>query len=209
MTPTLKSAIVLWDFLSANRGHQGCELIVVCGSYDLRVCDYACELLAKGVAEHLLFTGNTGNWTKHLWEITEADMFAQRALEIGVRPEQFSLEDKATNFAENIALAKAMFPQVKRATFLTKPNSILRVVSTLPIQWPGLEAWVDAPNYRFPEDISNLIGVLGVIDEMVGDLQRIMFYPQKGFQIEQIIPKEVVQAWEYLIKQGFNHHLIK
>ncbi|KPC57370.1 Uncharacterized protein AC509_1592 [Pseudomonas amygdali pv. morsprunorum] len=43
----------------------------------------------------------------------------------------------------------------------------------------------------------------------MGDLQRIMIYPQKGFQIEQMIPKEVVQAWEYLVEQGFDHHLIK
>ncbi|TDV61820.1 YdcF family protein [Pseudomonas sp. LP_7_YM] len=208
MTPTLKNAIVLWEFLSSGRGHQRSELIVVCGSYDLRVCDYACELLAKGIAEHLLFTGNTGNWTKHLWENTEASIFAQRALKNGVRPEQFSLEDRATNFAENISFARAMFPDVRSATFLTKPNSTLRVVSTLPIQWPGLEAWVDAPNYSFPEEVSNNVGVLGVIEEMVGDIQRIMLYPQKGFQIEQVIPKEVEQAWEYLVKQGFDHHLI-
>lgn len=47
MTPTLQHATVLWDFLGAGRQHQACELIVVCGSYDLRVCDYACELLKK------------------------------------------------------------------------------------------------------------------------------------------------------------------
>lgn len=209
MTPTLQHATVLWDFLCAGRQHAPCDLIVVCGSYDLRVCDYACELLGKGVAQHLLFTGNTGNWTRHLWEGTEAQLFAQRALTLGVRPEQFSLEPRATNFAENIAYARAMFPQVTRATFLTKPNSIRRVMLTLPIQWPGLEAWVDAPAYSFPEQISNQVGILGVIDEMVGDIQRIMLYPQQGFQVEQPLPPAVEMAWEYLVKQGFDHHLIK
>ncbi|WP_263140339.1 YdcF family protein [Pseudomonas sp. RIT-PI-AD] len=209
MTPTLRHAAVLWDFLSAGRRHAACELIVVCGSYDLRVCDYACELLGKGVAPHLLFTGNTGNWTRHLWEEAEADVFARRALALGIRPEQFSLEARATNFAENIAFAKAMFPRVKRATFLTKPNSIRRVALTLPIQWPGLEAYVDAPDYGFPEQISNQVGVLGVIDEMVGDVQRIKLYPQRGFQVKQAIPEEVEAAWEYLVEQGFDHHLIK
>ena len=209
MTPTLRHATVLWNFLGAGRQNNDCELIVVCGSYDLRVCDYACQLLKKGVAPHLLFTGNTGNWTKHLWERTEADIFAQRAMIQGVSPDQFTLESRATNFAENIAFARELFPDVRRATFLTKPNSIRRVALTLPVQWPGLEAWVDAPSFGFPGEVSNLIGVLGLIDEMVGDIHRIMVYPSLGFQAEQVIPEEVEVAWRYLIEQGFDHHLIK
>src|ERR1700739_1914048 len=106
MTPTLRHATVLWNFLGGGRQHSDCELIVVCGSYDLRVCDYACQLLKDGVAPHLLFTGNTGNWTRHLWERTEADIFAQRALAQGVTAQQFTLETRATNFAENIAFAR-------------------------------------------------------------------------------------------------------
>jgi uncharacterized SAM-binding protein YcdF (DUF218 family) len=209
MTLTLQHASVLWKFLGAGRQHSACELIVVCGSYDLRVCDYACQLLKDGVAPHLLFTGNTGNWTRHLWERTEADIFAQRALAQGVTAQQFTLETRATNFAENIAFARAMFPDVRRATFLTKPNSIRRVALTLPVQWPGLEAFVDAPSFDFPDEVSNLIGVLGLIDEMVGDVHRIMVYPALGFQVEQAIPEEVQVAWRYLVEQGFDHHLIK
>ncbi|AZF48306.1 YdcF family protein [Pseudomonas sp. R2-7-07] len=208
MTSTLKYAAILWEFLSEGRQHENCDLLVVCGSYDLRVCDYACELLRKGVAGHLLFTGNTGNWTRHLWDKTEAEIFAQRALDLGVLHEQFSLEKRATNFAENIAFTKEMFPQIKSATFLTKPNSIRRVRLTLPIQWAGLDAWVDAPRYCFPEQVSNQVGVLGLIDEMVGDIQRIMLYPKKGFQIEEELPKKVLAAWKYLIEQGFKNHLI-
>jgi uncharacterized SAM-binding protein YcdF (DUF218 family) len=209
MTLTLQHASVLWTFLAAGRRHQPCELIVVCGSYDLRVCDYACQLLKAGVAPHLLFTGNTGNWTRHLWTRSEADIFAEHAMAQGVTADQFSLETRATNFAENIALARQMFPDVRSATFLTKPNSIRRVALTLPVQWPGLQAWVDAPAFDFPAEVSPLVGVLGVIDEMVGDVHRIMVYPALGFQVEQAIPDEVQVAWRYLVEQGFDHHLIK
>ncbi|MCS4510196.1 YdcF family protein [Xylophilus ampelinus] len=209
MTPTLHHATILWDFLSAGRQHAACELIVVCGSYDLRVCDYACELLNKGIAPHLLFTGNTGRWTRDLWEGTEADIFAQRALARGVRPAQFSLETQATNFAENIAFSRAMFPEVRRVTFLTKPNSIRRVALTVPVQWPGLEAYVDAPDYGFPDQISDQVGVLGVIDELVGDLHRVKIYPEMGFQVEQAVSDDVERSWNYLIEQGFDRHLVQ
>jgi hypothetical protein len=44
---------------------------------------------------------------------------------------------------------------------------------------------------------------------MVGDLQRIRFYPEKGFQIYQEIPAEVWNAYERLIQLGFDKHLMK
>ncbi|WXL24363.1 YdcF family protein [Ectopseudomonas mendocina] len=209
MTPTLRHAQVLWDFLSAGRGHAECELLIVCGSYDLRVCDYACELLDQGVAEHIVFSGNTGNWTRHLWERPEAEIFAERAMALGVRPEQFSLEARSTNFAENIAFTRELFPHVRRATFLTKPNSIRRVKLTLPIRWPELTAWVDAPGYRFPDGVANVVGLFGLIAEMVGDVQRIKLYPQAGFQVAQELPEAVEQAWQFLVEQGFDHHKIR
>ena len=48
-----------------------------------------------------------------------------------------------------------------------------------------------------------------VISTMVGDLQRIKLYAEKGFQIYQHIPGKVWDACEKLIDIGFNQHLIK
>jgi uncharacterized SAM-binding protein YcdF (DUF218 family) len=208
MTPTLMQAITLWNFLTSGRSHRPCELIVVCGSYDLRVCDYACHLLRQKLAPRMLITGRTGNWTRHLWQETEAEVFAERARALGVTDAQLIIEARAENFADNIAFARALCPGVQRATFVTKPNSIRRVQLTLPIQWPELVADVDAPALRFPEDVSNLIGVLGLIDEMVGDLHRILVYPERGFQLPLAIPTEVLKAWHGLIEQGFTRHLV-
>jgi len=44
---------------------------------------------------------------------------------------------------------------------------------------------------------------------MIGDLQRIKLYPEKGFQIYQEIPGDVWQAYEQLVKLGFDKHLIR
>jgi hypothetical protein len=44
---------------------------------------------------------------------------------------------------------------------------------------------------------------------MVGDLQRIKIYPEKGFQIAQEIPDDVWQAYEQLVAMGFDRHLAK
>jgi len=44
---------------------------------------------------------------------------------------------------------------------------------------------------------------------MIGDLQRIKVYPQKGFQIFQEIPDDVWTAYEQLLALGYTKHLIK
>jgi len=208
MTATLHHATTLWRFLSAGARHRPCELIVLCGSYDVRVCDHACALLQASVAPRMLITGGTGNWTRHLWQDSEAEVFAARACSLGIDDTQLLIEPRAGNFAENIAFARALCPNVRSATFVTKPNSIRRVQQTLPIQWPGLEAAVDAPPLVFPDDASKQVGVLGLVDEMVGDLHRLQHYPALGFQAPLAIPAEVLAAWRALIALGFDHHLL-
>jgi uncharacterized SAM-binding protein YcdF (DUF218 family) len=209
MTAVLRHAGTLWDFLIEVRCHQPSDLIVACGSYDLRVCDYACDLVKGGVAPRLLVTGGSGNWTRHLWTRTEAAIFAERARSQGLTDEQLVLEERASNFAENIAFARALCPWAQRVTFVTKPNAIRRVYQTVPVQWPGIAAWVDAPLFRFPDEVSNLIGVFGLIEEMVGDVHRHQIYPGLGFQVPLAIPENVLASWRFLIEAGFDRHLCR
>jgi hypothetical protein len=44
---------------------------------------------------------------------------------------------------------------------------------------------------------------------MVGDLQRIREYPARGFQIPQDIPDDVWDAYEQLVRAGYDRHLMK
>jgi hypothetical protein len=43
---------------------------------------------------------------------------------------------------------------------------------------------------------------------MVGDLQRLRVYPEKGFQIPQEIPADVWAAYEELVRAGYDKYLI-
>lgn len=211
MTPALRQANVLWRFLTAGSGGRTPEsprdLIVVCCSYDLRVCDHACRLLQRDVADRMLITGQSGHWTRHLWDGDEADVFAARARALGVETGRILIERKARSFADNIAFSRAMCPEARRVTFVTKPQSVRRVELTVPIRWPGLDAAVDAPAIAFPSGASNAVGILGLIEEMVGDLHRILVYPRLGFQVPLAVPGDVLAAWRHLIALGFDRHL--
>jgi uncharacterized SAM-binding protein YcdF (DUF218 family) len=208
ISTTISHAQRLWAYMCSPRAHGDADAIVVCCSYDLRVCDYACELIRSGVAPRLVVTGGLGNWTRHLWSFPEAHVFSHRALANGLDPGCILMEDRATNFGENIAFTRELLPEAQRIVFVTKPNAVLRVSLIIPVQWPEITAFVDSPELAFPEDVSNMIGVIGVIHEMVGDIDRIMKYPDKGFQIPHQLPPSIMESWNALVGEGFNRHLV-
>jgi uncharacterized SAM-binding protein YcdF (DUF218 family) len=205
---TIAQAAALWNYLASFRSAAPCDAVVVCCSYDLRVCDFACELINSGLARRLVLSGKTGNWTRHLWTRVEAEVFKERALENGIAESALLLEDRSTNFGENVAFTRALLPGAKAITFVTKPAAVLRVKLTADVQWPGIARFVTCPEFRFPRDVSPVIGILGVINEMVGDIERIQRYPALGYQAPHELPQGILDAWGYLIRQGFTHHLM-
>lgn len=206
-TETLKRAGEIWDYMSAVKSRARSDAIVICCSYDLRVCDHACDLIKEGISDSLVISGKYGNWTKHLWGMLEAEVFYERAIENGINAKQILVEPEATNFGENISYSKLLVPGARTVTFVSKPNSLLRVKLTAEAIWPEVNAIVSAPDIKFPDEVSNIIGVWGVIHEMVGDIDRIQKYPELGFQVSHSLPEKIMQNWEYLIDQGFTSHL--
>lgn len=93
-------------------------------------------------------------------------------------------------------------------TFVTKLNSIRRIIATAPIQWPDADVRADGPPIRFPDDVSNIVGVFGLIAEMVGDIDRLINYPAAGFQVTSDVPDDVLTSYRYLAGQGFDSHMI-
>lgn len=207
-TMTIQKAGKLWTYMSALRTQQKSDAIVVCCSYDLRVCDHACDLIASGLSNKLILSGDTGNWTRHIWSKPESQVFFERSIANGINPENIVIEPKATNFGENITFSKILIPQAKTVTFVSKPNSLLRVKLTAEARWPEVSSQVSCPEIEFPSEVSNIVGVFGVINEMVGDIERIQKYPSQGFQVPHLIPDEIIGAWNYLVEQGFTEHLM-
>lgn len=221
-TETMRQAAVLWAYMSSfasdeSAGYEGAgykaagyertDAVVVCCSYDLRVCDHASQLLLDGVSQTLVLSGLTGNWTRHIWSQAEALVFRERALSNGVPDSKIVLEDRATNFGENVRFSKALLSDAESVIFVSKPSAMLRLMLTVTAQWPDVRAFVTCPQIRFPEEVSSIVGVLGVIDEMVGDIERVQKYPDLGYQKPHELPAPVLAAYEHLVNAGFVHHL--
>lgn len=85
-----------------------------------------------------------------------------------------------------------------------------RTYATGKVWWPDVDIIVTSPSLtleEYPNESTNINEHW--LHAMVGNLQRIKEYPAKGFQIEQDIPDEVWQAYEFLVAEGYTNTLIK
>jgi len=207
----LLDAKKLWDYHHMNQVPEKSDCILALGSYDLRVAERAAELYLQGWAPILILSGGLGVLTSKAWTVPEADQFARIALDKGVPAEAIFLENQSTNTGENILFTQRLLKEkgLDPGSFLLvqKPYMERRSYATFAKHWPEKRLIVTSPQMSFEEYPTPDLPLEKVINSMVGDLQRIRIYPDKGFQIFQEIPADVWQAYERLVAGGFDRHL--
>lgn len=213
ITPEVLSlATKIWDYHHVNHTLVPSDCILTLGSHDTRVAERAAELYHEGWAPLLIFAGGLGRLTDGMWSEPEADLFARIAVEKGVPAEKILIENRSTNTGENIQLVKALLTEksLDPQTFILvqKPYMERRTFATFAKNWPEKAFVVTSPQIPFESYPNEEISLEQVINIMVGDLQRIKIYPEKGFQVYQEIPDDVWQAYEQLVELGFDKQLI-
>jgi uncharacterized SAM-binding protein YcdF (DUF218 family) len=206
-------AIILWNYNNFQQSLKKSDCIFVLGNFDIRTAQYGAKLFQEGYAPLIIFSGNKSDSNKNVWNIPEAQIFANEAIRLGVPKDKIFIEDKSTNTGENILFTKKFIAEkeldIQRLIIVQKPFMLRRVYATFMKQWSDKEIIMSAPKLSFEEYPNDVLSKKYIINIMVGDTQRIKLYPEKGFQISQEIPKEVWEAYEELVRRGFNHHIIK
>lgn len=204
-------ALKLWHFHRVQTSLKRADIIIGLGSYDLRVAVHCAQLLQRKMAPRIVFTGKDGNWTRGRWQKTEAEVFADKATECGVSSELVLCEKRATNISENIRFTKDLIGsgEIRSAIVVTKPNTMRRALVTAQFVWPEVDMMIDSPNLAFDEVPAEGRTWEDLTNEMVGDLQRLRVYGEKGFHLPVDIPTDVWNAFEILKDSGFNQHLLK
>ncbi|XP_062599797.1 uncharacterized protein SCO4629-like [Saccostrea cucullata] len=169
------------------------------------------------MAPWILFSGKEGANTRGKWTKPEAEIFKDVAISLGVDKNQILLESNATNTGENVRFS---YNVLKQGNLLPKEKILLvqmpymerRVYATFMKQWPGfsetpdLQVLVTSPPIPMLSYPNTEVGALhDVISAMIGCLYRIQIYPQKGFQIPQIIPDTVLQSYQKLLETSNKH----
>ena len=209
-------ALKIWNYHKLNHQLSKADAILVLCSHDTVVAERGAEVFLQGWAPLLIFSGGLGAITRRFWQEPEADQFARIAVDMGVPREAILIENTSTNTGENVLFTKRLLAErnidPQRVVVVQKPYMERRSYATFKKVWPEKDVIVTSPQISFDEYLARYsnqaLAPDDVINIMVGDLQRIRLYPDRGFQIPQEIPQDVWQAFEELVASGYDKHLI-
>jgi uncharacterized SAM-binding protein YcdF (DUF218 family) len=207
----------IWDYHHLDHQLAPADAILVLCSHDKVVAARGAELFLQGWGPLLIFAGGLGAITRHLWHEPEADQFAGIAVEMGVPADRILIENRSTNTGENVLFTRRLLAEkgLDPDTFIVvqKPYMERRSYATFRQVWPEKQVRVTSPRVSLDDYLRGCsheaLSPHDVIGIMVGDLQRIRLYPEKGFQIHQEIPDDVWRAYEELVKAGYDKFLLE
>jgi uncharacterized SAM-binding protein YcdF (DUF218 family) len=207
----------IWQYHLMNHQLSKADVILVLCSHDTRVAERAAQLFHADWAPLIIFSGGLGAVTRDIWNEPEANQFAEIAIGLGVPKDKILIENQSSNTGENILFTRQLLAKKgidpQKFILVQKPYMERRSFATFSKLWPEKEAIVTSPQVSFDEYLNNYVSRElsrdDVISIMVGDLQRIQVYPQKGFQIYQEIPPDVWAAYEELVQAGYRQRLIR
>ena len=206
----------IWQYHQLNHELSHADAILVLCSHDKIVAKRGADLFLQQWAPLLIFAGGLGSITRGLWREPEADQFAAIAMGMGVPQDRILIENRSTNTGENILFTRQLLSErhldPRKFILVQKPYMERRSYATFRKLWPEKEVLVTSPRMSLDEYLDagshETLSIDDIVSIMVGDLQRIRLYAEKGFQIHQDIPDEVQHAYEELVRAGYDRYLI-
>ena len=207
----------IWNYHRLGHALVHSDAILVLCSHDTSVAEYAAQLFLDQWAPRLILSGGAGTITQRLFTEPEADRFAAIARSRGVPADRIIVENHSTNTGENVRFTRQLLAtraiEVRTFMLVQKPYMERRTFATFRKVWPEPSICVTSPPVSLDSYLSRYVddalSADDVISIMVGDLQRIHLYPDKGFQIPQPIPDDVWVAFRELVAAGYDRHLVE
>ena len=213
----MENVQILWDFMHMGQQPERADVIVGFGCYDEDIPKRCAELYHAGFAPYVCFSGGLGRNTDKLWSKSEAERFAAIAISNGVPEDRIILENRSTNSAENLLFTPKVLAEAgvkaEKIIAVHKPYMEKRLWAAMQVYWPGVEVVYTSPKVTVEEHIAHAeqVGMTrrGVIETIVGDVQRMELYAEKGYQVPVEIPAAVRVAFNALVEQGYTGQLAR
>jgi uncharacterized SAM-binding protein YcdF (DUF218 family) len=122
------------------------------------------------------------------------------------------VEPEAANTGANITLSRDLLIGAgltpDSVLLISMPYMERRAFATCRRLWPEVAVTCTSAPLTLEEYVKTIGDAAEVVDMMIGDLQRVMIYPERGFAIEQPVPPAVAAAFDRLVAAGFNSRLL-
>ena len=217
----LTLAEVIWDYMNIdNHNPPKSDLILCLGSIDTLPAERAAELYNEGKSDLLLFTGKGGRNSEYFRSNkTEARMLADVAMKNDVPESAILLEENSTNTGENVRFSHQMLldnmVSLDSMIVTHMPSSLRRDYLTLRKQWPEPQTnfFMSSPRVGFIDyhkrGYQGRMTIDDIINDMLGDLQRIKTGADRGFAIPEEIPGHIKGIYHALVDMGYDKQLVR
>lgn len=206
-------AELMWDYHQLHHERRRCSVGIGLGSHDLGVATLAADLYHAGLFPVLVFSGANSPTTAARFPRGEAVHYAEQAIARGVPEDVIIIEPHATNTGQNIefsrsAVTAAGIP-VAAVMLISKPYMERRAYATMRKYWPEPGVVCASERLSFDDYLESIGDDKLVVDMLVGDLQRLIVYPARGFAIAQEVPAAVMAAYRRLVAAGYDSRLLR
>lgn len=206
-------AELIWDHHQMHHKLRPCAAGIGLGSHDLGVATLAADLYHAGLFPVLVFSGANSPTTAARFPRGEAVHYAEHATVLGVPQDAIIVEPRAANTGQNIEFSRAALTShgiaAKSVMLISKPYMQRRAYATARKLWPEADVVCASENLSFDDYVKSIGDEKLVIDMLVGDLQRVIEYPARGFAITQDVPAQVTAAYQRLIAAGYDSRLMR
>lgn len=208
-----EAAVTLWHYHQMNQPLTPCAVAIGLGSHDLGVATFAAKLYHEGLFEVLVFSGATNPTLTDKFPRGEAVHFRERAVDLGVPEDAILIEPRATNTGQNITFSRELLADLglvpSSVLLLSMPYMERRAYATCRKVWSEVEPVCGSEAISYPDYVESIGNEELVIDQLVGDTQRVVEYPKLGFAIEQPFPDDARRAFDFLCDSGYTSRLLR
>jgi hypothetical protein len=202
---------VLWDYLRVELPPKESRIILVMGCPDLIVAEHAARLMRENLAKSVIVSG--GCRFSAADPRREADVFADVIEGLGVHPDLVVRERRSQHTSDHFWQAEKDLGgrefRPESAILCCSPIAEQRALATGRNRWVGVDLTLACVPVSY-ESYLQLAhraghGAAYVLSRMVGEVERILEYPSRGFMSppETTPDSMVLRAYEQL-KNEYN-----
>lgn len=214
--PAIADALAIaWNYMRLVHDPRPADAILTLGSFDPNAAVHAARLWRSGLAPLVIMSGgmaHRGGLLETGWDRTEARVFAEVAIGEGVPASAILLEERAQNTGDNFAFARAVARRAglepRTLLVVAKPYMTRRGYATGRRVWPEAELLMQCEDIGLADYFAREPDPERTLLALVGDLHRIMVYPELGFSMTQEVPPGVERALQVLVEAGYGARLV-
>jgi hypothetical protein len=207
-----RAAHLLWDYHQLGHPLRNCDVAIGLGSHDLGVPVHTAELYHQGWFPRIVFTGAVNPTRPDRFPRGEAVHFREQAMALGVPDTAILTEPHATNTGANFALSRRLLADAgihpRTVMVIAMPYMQRRAYATCRKLWPEVDVVCASQRLEFDDYLKTIGDDQMVVDMLVGDLQRVIEYPRRGFAVDQHVPEDIQHAYHHLLDHGFTRRLL-